>query len=146
MERVKSVDVWINKLSPYEIQNLSRNTTNQYIIIAWLLQQHLPRIEIRTFNRSPLKWVELVIVKLCIIMITWTIHRKYITYSNNVSGIAKRAILHVSNDERGHIFSLKRLKFKFVEKSRITEAHLTKVTKSKQIANDDDKALIEFYY
>ena len=70
MERVKSVDAWISKLSPYEIQNLSRNTTNQYIIIAWLLQQHLPRIEIRTFNRSPLKWVELVIVKLYIIMIT----------------------------------------------------------------------------
>ena len=43
-------------------------------------------------------------------------------------------------------FSLKRLKYKFGEKSRIAEAHLTKVTKSKQIANDYDKGLIEFYY
>ena len=41
---------------------------------------------------------------------------------------------------------MKRLKYKFGEKSRIAEAHLTKVTKGKQIANDDDKGLIEFYY
>ena len=36
--------------------------------------------------------------------------------------------------------------YKFGEKSRIAEAHLTKVTKDKQTANGDDKGLIEFYY
>ena len=29
---------------------------------------------------------------------------------------------------------------------RIAEAYLTKVTKGKQVANDDDKVIIEFYY
>ena len=33
-----------------------------------------------------------------------------------------------------------------MKESRIAETHLTKITKSKQIANDDDKGLIEFYY
>ena len=28
--------------------------------MAWLLQQNLPRIEMPTFNQSPLKWVEFV--------------------------------------------------------------------------------------
>ena len=36
--------------------------------------------------------------------------------------------------------------YKFGEKSPIVEAHLTKVTKGKQIASDNDKGLIEFYY
>ena len=34
----------------------------------------------------------------------------------------------------------------FGEKSPLAEAHLTKVTKGKQIANDDGKDLIKFYY
>ena len=61
MERVKSVDAWIDEWSPYETQNLTRNTANQEITMAGLLQQNLPRIEIPTFNGSPLKWVEFVI-------------------------------------------------------------------------------------
>ena len=64
----------------------------------------------------------------------------------HVSGIATRAILGFSNDERGYIISMKRLKYKSGEKLRIAEAYLTKVTKVKQVANDDDKVIIEFYY
>ena len=58
---MKSIDAWIEELSLHEKQNLSRNTINQDITVAWLLQQNLPRIEIPTFNGSPLKWVEFVI-------------------------------------------------------------------------------------
>ena len=58
---MKSIDAWIEELSLHEKQNLSRNTINQDITMAWLLQQNLPRIEIPTFNGSPLKWVEFVI-------------------------------------------------------------------------------------
>ena len=45
MERVKSVDAWIN-----ETQNLSRNTINQDITMAWLLQQNVLYIEISNFK------------------------------------------------------------------------------------------------
>ena len=148
MERVQSVDAWIEELSPYETQLLSRNATNQEITLAWLLQQNLPRIEIPTFNGSLLKWVEFVT------KFKETVHnhvylnnsRKLHYLQQHVSGIAKTAILGFSNDERGYILSLKRLKYKFGEKSRIAETHLTKVTKGKQIANDNDKGLIEFCY
>ena len=61
MERMKSVDDWIDELRPYETQNLSRNATNQDITMAWILQQNLLLIEIPAFNRSPLQWVEFVI-------------------------------------------------------------------------------------
>ena len=61
MDGVKSVDAWVDELSLYETQLLSRNTTNQDIIMAWLLQQNLTRIEIPTFNGSALMWVEFVI-------------------------------------------------------------------------------------
>ena len=64
----------------------------------------------------------------------------------HVSGIAKRAILDFSNDERGYILFLNRFKYKSGEKSPLAEARLTKVTKGKQIANDDGKGLIKFYY
>ena len=77
----------------------------------------------------------------------------YLNYSQklhylqqHVSGIAKRAILGFSSDKRGYILSLKRLKYKSGEKSCMAEAHLTKVMKGKQIANYNDKGLIESYY
>ena len=148
MERMKSVDDWIDELRPYETQNLSRNATNQDITMAWILQQNLPRMEIPTFNRSPLQWVEFVI-KFKEIMhnhVYLNNSQKLHYLKQHVSGLAKRAILGFSNDERGYILSLKRLKYKFVEKSRMAKAHLTKVTKGKQRANDGDKGLIEFYY
>ena len=72
--------------------------------------------------------------------------QKLHSLQQHVSGILKRAILGFSNDEKRYILSLKRLKHTFGQKSRIVEAHFTKVTKVKQIANDDDKGLIEFYY
>ena len=53
MERVKSVDVWIDELSPYQTQLLSRNATNQDITVAWLLQQNFSCIEMPTFNGLP---------------------------------------------------------------------------------------------
>ena len=116
--------------------------------MAWLLRQNLPRTEISTFNGSPLKWVEFVIIfkEIGHNDVYLKNSQKLHYLQQHVSGIAKRAILGFSNDERGYILSLKRLKYEFGEKSRIAVAHLTKVTKGKQIPNDDDKDLIEFYY
>ena len=57
----------------------------------------------------------------------------HVYLEQHVSGIAKRAILGLSSDKRGYILSLKRLKYKFWEKSYIAEAHLT-------------KGLMKFYY
>ena len=146
--RNKSIDSWIDELNPYETELIDKNTTNQDITMAWLLQQNLPRIEIPIFNGSPLKWVEFVIkFKEIVHNHVYLSNTQKLHYlQQHVSGIAKRAILGFANDERGYVLSLKRLKYSFGQKSRIVEAHLTKVTKGKQIANDDDKGLLEFYY
>ena len=69
MERVKSGDAWINELSPYETQNLRRNTTNLDITMAWMLQQNLPRTEIPTFKFKD-------------VHNHLYLNRNYITYSN----------------------------------------------------------------
>ena len=112
------------------------------------LQQNLPGIEIPTFNGSSLKCMEFMIKFKEIVH-----NHAYLNYSQklhylqqHVSGIAKRAILGFSSDKRGYILSLKRLKYKSGEKSCMAEAHLTKVMKGKQIANYNDKGLIESYY
>ena len=147
-QRCEPVDAWIDELTPYETSNHNTVTTNQDITMAWLLQQNLPCIQIPLFNGSPFTWVEFVIKFKDIV------HDQ--TYLNNtqklhylhqhVSGEAKRAIHGFSNDRRGYILSLKRLKYTFGQRSKIAQAHLAKVTRGKQISNDDDRALLDFYY
>ena len=74
---------------------------------------------------SPLKWVEFVIKLKEIVhnQVYLNNSQKLHYLQHHFLGIAKRAILDFSNDERGYIISLKRLKYKFGEKSRIAEAH-----------------------
>ena len=87
--------------------------------MAGLLQQNSPRIEIPTFNGSPLKWVEFVnkFKEIVYNHVYLNNSQKLHYLQQHVSGIAKRAILGFSNDERGYILSLKRLKHKFWEKT-----------------------------
>ena len=103
-----------------------------------------PHIEIPAFKRPSLKWVEFVIKFKEILQshVYLNNSQKLHYLQQHASGIAKKAILGFFNDERRYI----RLKYKFGEKSRMTEAHFTKVTKGKQKANDGDNGLTEFYY
>ena len=116
--------------------------------MTWLLKQNLSRIEIPTFNGSPSKWVEFLIKfkKILVNSVYLSNSQKLHYLQQHVPGIAKRAILGFSNDERRCIPSLKRLNYKFEQKSCIPEAHLNKITKGKQIENDDDKCLTEFFF
>ena len=81
-------------------------------------------------------------LKMCIIIFTWT-ETTLLTATRFKD--SKESYIRLLQ-WREKILSLKRLKYKFAKESRIAETHLTKITKSKQIANDDDKGLIEFYY
>ena len=145
MERVKSVDTWIDELSPYETQNLNRTTSIQDITIAW---QKLPCIEIPTFNGSSLKWVKFVIKFKEIVHND--VHLKSLQklhyLQQNILGIAKRTMLGFSNEEWRYIPSLKRLKYKFEQKSRIVEDHLSQLKNGKQTSNNKKKELIKFDY
>ena len=72
-------------------------------------------------------------------------NRDCITYTN-VIGQARRAIHAYSNDKRGYIFSLRRLKCVFGQKSKGAQAHLWKVSRGKKITSDDDIGLLDYYY
>ena len=72
-------------------------------------------------------------------------NRNCITYTN-VIGQARRAIHAYSNDKRGYIFSLRRLKCVFGQKSKGAQAHLWKLSRGKKITSDDDIGLLDYYY
>ena len=42
--------------------------------------------------------------------------------------------------------ALKRIKYMFGQRSRISQRYIAKFTRDKPISNDDDKSLLEFYY
>ena len=64
----------------------------------------------------------------------------------HVTGEARHAIHAMSTNKRGYILSLKRLKYTFVQRSRIAQVHLAKITTGRQISKDDDQGLLEFCY
>ena len=56
----KSVYLWINELDPCETSNLNTILRSQDLMMAWLLQQNLPRMQLPLFNGSPFTWVDFV--------------------------------------------------------------------------------------
>ena len=64
----------------------------------------------------------------------------------HLEGEAKRAVQCFSNDKVGYIMALKRLKYMFDLKLRLCQAYIQKMIRGKQIGNDDNKTLMEYYY
>lgn len=63
----------------------------------------------------------------------------------HLSGEAKRGVQGLANHQKGCVLFLKRLKYIFGKKSKIAQAHLSKVTRGKQINGDDDAGLLEYF-
>ena len=57
-----------------------------------------------------------------------------------------KAIQVLSTNRNGYILALKRLNYMFEQKSQISQAYISKLTRGKSTSNDDDKALLEYYY
>ena len=116
--------------------------------MPWLLQRNLPHIQIPLFNVSPYTWVEFVTKFKDIVHDQSYLNKsqKLHYLQQHVTGETRRAIHGLSTDKRGYVLSLKRLKYTFGQRSRIAQAHLSKITRVKEIIKDDDKGLLEFYY
>ena len=143
------VDSWIDELNRETVNNGNEHRTqNQNIQLSWLMQQSLPRIKIPLFDGSPLYWVEFIIkFKDIVHSRSFLSDPQKLTYLHqHLIGEAKRVVQGLANDQRGYVFSLKRLKFIFGQRPRIPQAHLSKVTRGKRIGNDDDAGLLEYYY
>ena len=143
----KSVDSWIDKLDPCETSNLNTIVASQDLTMAWLMQQNLPSIQKPLFNGSPFTWVEFVTKFKDIVHDQSYLNnsQKLHYLQQHVTGEVRCAIHGLPTDKRGYNLFLKRLKYTFGQRSRITQADLAKITRGKQISRDDDKGLLEFY-
>ena len=58
------VDSWIDELNPnrrHDPLSMSAGGINPNVLMASLVQQQLPKVEIPTFDGSPLQWVEFIV-------------------------------------------------------------------------------------
>ena len=117
-------------------------------MMSWMVQQHLPQVELPTFAGAPGDWVNF------ITKFRDVVHRQ--EYLNDgqrmrfllqqLKGEAEKAVRGFQNDSLGYVLALKKLKKLFGQRSLVARAVLAKVTKGKQIDNDDVKGLSEFLY
>ena len=147
---VNEVDSWIDDLELNRRNNPLNGTAeiNSSVLMASLIQQQLPKVEIPEFDGSPLNWVEF------IVKFRDVVHEQ--PYLNDkqrnqlllqhLSGEAKRAVKEYANDPRGYPMSLQKLKYLFGQRSTVARAVLTKVTKGKPVGNRDTEGLSELYY
>ena len=70
---------------------------------------------------------------------------KLIYLIQHVDGKAKQALQFFSINKGGYIMAVKRIKYLFDQRSRIGQAYIPKLTRSKPVSNDNDKSLLEFY-
>ena len=139
-----SVDAWIDSLDVYEKERAMEAKSMDKLSISWLMQQNLPRIQIPIFDGSPTKWLEFVVkFKDLVHDLQFISNTQKMTYLlQHLEGESKRAVQCFSNDKIGYILALKRLKYMFGQKPRICQAYIQKMTRGKQIGNDDNKRLI----
>ena len=142
------VDSWIEQLDPSKGGNPKPSGVNQEFLMTWLIQQHLPKVELPKFGGEPLEWVEF------IVKFRDIVHDQYYLTDcqrlqlllQHLTGEAKRSVKGYSNDRGGYVMSLKKLKYLFGQRPRIAQAVLDKVTKGKAILNGDVKELTELSY
>ena len=147
---MNEVDSWIDMLDVFDttIKTETQSLQNTEILMAWLLQQSLPRMQVPTFDGNPLQWLEFITKYKEIVhdQACPTNNQKFIYLMQHVDGEAKRALQVFSTNKEGYIMALKRIKYMFGQRTRISQAYIAKLTRGKSISNDDDKSLLEFYY
>ena len=145
------MDSWIDKLD----ENASEDPTtmlaqglNQQAVMGWMIQAYLPKIELPIFDGTPLKWVNF------IVKFREVVHKQEYLHNSQRNQLliqhledeAERAVRAFANNPKGYVLSLKKLKYIFGQRSTVARATLQKVTKGKEIPNDDVEGLSELCY
>ena len=110
------VDSWIDELNENRLNRYPDVTTGGItpdMTMAWMVQQSLPRVQIPSFDGSPVLWVEFITKFRDLIhnqgYLNDTQRSTYLL--QHLDGEAKRSVRGFANDRRGYVLSLKRLKF-----------------------------------
>lgn len=146
----QGVDDWIDHLDPISLGITSMEKSSNQIDVSTqlLIQQRLPRLILITFDGDPNSWVEFIskfydLVHKQPFLDTFQ-KRTYLV--QHLKGEALKSIGGFGNDNEGYVFSLKRLKYMFGNRTLVAEATIRKIAYGKQIPDSDPKALADFYY
>ena len=145
------VDSWIDFLDVNRIQqpmNVANGGVTSNVLMASLMQQYLPKVEIPVFDGSPLMWVEFIVKFRDVVHNQPHLNDKQRNQQliQHLRDDAKRAVKEFINDPRGYPLALKRLKYLFGQRPTVARAVLSKVTKGKPVGSKDIKGLSELYY
>ena len=145
------VDSWIDFLDVNRIQqpmSVANGGVTSNVLMASLMQQYLPKVEIPVFDGSPLMWVEFIVKFRDVVHNQPHLNDKQRNQQliQHLRDDAKRAVKEFINDPRGYPLALKRLKYLFGQRPTVARAVLSKVTKGKPVGSKDIKGLSELYY
>ena len=116
--------------------------------MMWFIQQSLPKIELKPFSGTPIDWIEFIVKfkELIHDQIYLRNDQRMMYLLQHLRGDAERAVRGFTHDQNGYFSALKRLKYVFCQRIKLTQAHLLKVTSGKEIGNNNLKGLTEFSY
>ena len=144
------VDSWIDDLDP-----AASNTKHSWMqggvsaeaMMGWMVQQHLPQVELPSFSGSPGEWVNFITKFRDVVHIQGYLNdgQRMRFLLQQLNGEAEKAVKGFANDATGYVLALKKLKKLFGQRSMVARAVLTKVTKGKPV-DDDAKQISEFLY
>ena len=145
------VDTWIDELDDNRscsTASLNLDGIGANVLMASLVQQYLPQIDIPKFGGEPLHWVEFIVAFRDVVHNQPYLNDKQRHHHLNqhLVGEAKLSVQEYTNDARGYVASLKKIKYLFGQRATVARAILNRVTKGKIVANNDVKALSRFYY
>ena len=144
-----AVDAWIDDLNEFrdEIGSEGREKSD-HAIMALLMQQTLPRLDIPKFDGRAETWLEFVR------KFHDLVHkepfmsgiRKCALLFQHLEGEARRSVAGVPCDWAGYVISLKRIKFLFGETSKVVSSVIRKITSGPTIRSENKGNLAQFLY
>ena len=145
------MDSWIDDLElnrRNDSLDANSGAISSSVLMASLIQQQLPKVEIPPFDGSPLNWVEFIVKFRDVVHEQPYLNDKQRNQQllQHLRGEAKRAVKEYANDPRGYPQSLKKLKYLFGQRPIVARAVLSKVTKGKPVKDQDTEGLAELYY
>ena len=144
------VDSWIDYLEPCRSSVVPDLATGvgPNVLMAWMVQQYVPKAKLPEFNGSPYDYVEFIVKFRDIVhnQPYMTDAQRHQVLNQKLQGEAKSSVKGFVNDPCGYVMSLRTIKHLFGRRSTIARAVLGKVLKGKVIGNDDVKGLSTFYY
>ena len=148
---VNDVDTWIDELDDNRScgsLDLQIGGIGANVLMASLVQQQLPKLEVPRFAGEALKWVEFIVAFRDVVHNLPYLNDKQRHHhlNSHLDGEAKDSVREYTNDPRGYVASLKKLKYMFGQRSTVARAVLTKVTRGKAVGNHDPKGLSRLYY